>query len=117
MAIYIGDTKVKTLSIYSNSGVAEEVTYTFNTVSDMKNSVLAFAANSTHQAETCMKLVDQMHFKSDEPSEAIKDDKNTKAFVFYLESLKHLMNIISKNEADLIIHNQEIINRRIKSNT
>lgn len=45
-------------------------------VSDMKNEIYAFAANSTNQAEYCIKLVGQMHFKSDEasmPVEAAND--------------------------------------------
>ena len=33
-------------------------------VSDMKSSVVQFAANSTNQAEACLKLVTQMNFKS-----------------------------------------------------
>lgn len=37
-------------------------------VSDMKNAVLAFAANSTNQADYCIKLVNQMKFKSEEQS-------------------------------------------------
>lgn len=37
-------------------------------VSDMHNDILAFAANSTNQAEYCMKLVGKMKFKSEEPS-------------------------------------------------
>lgn len=50
-------------------------------VSDMRNAVLGFAANSTHQAEYCIKLVNKMRFKSDEISEAMnsKDDR----IVFY----------------------------------
>jgi hypothetical protein len=43
-------------------------------VSDMKNAVLAFAANSTNQAEYCIKLVSKMHFKSEEPSVAVQND-------------------------------------------
>lgn len=42
-------------------------------VSDMKNAIMAFAANSSHQADYCLKLVTKMHFQSDEPSE--NDDK------------------------------------------
>ena len=38
-------------------------------VSDMYNAILAFAAGSTNNADYCIKLVEQMHFKSDEPSE------------------------------------------------
>lgn len=37
-------------------------------VSDMRNAILAFAANSTNQSEYCIKLVNKMKFKSDEPS-------------------------------------------------
>ena len=43
-------------------------------VSDMKNAVLAFAANSTNQADYCLKLVNKMHFKSEEPSVAVQND-------------------------------------------
>lgn len=42
-------------------------------VSDMYNAVLGFAANSTNQAEYCIKLVGKMHFKSDDISDAISD--------------------------------------------
>ena len=37
-------------------------------VTDMRNAVYAFAANSTNQADYCLKLVSQMKFKSEEPS-------------------------------------------------
>lgn len=37
-------------------------------VSDMKNAIFAFAANSTNQAEYCIKLVNKIHFKSEEQS-------------------------------------------------
>ena len=50
-------------------------------LSDMKNQIYAFAAHSTNQSEYCVKLVKQMHFKSDEASSPI----NTKLddIVFY----------------------------------
>lgn len=41
-------------------------------VSDMRNAILAFAANSTNKADYCIKLVNKMHFKSDEPSTNIE---------------------------------------------
>lgn len=50
-------------------------------VSDMKNAVLAFAANSTNQAEYCIKLVGDMHFKSENPSDNVIDDDS--ALIFY----------------------------------
>lgn len=37
-------------------------------VSDMKPAILSFAASSTHQADYCIKLVNKMQFKSEEPS-------------------------------------------------
>lgn len=37
-------------------------------VSDMYTAVLAFATNSTHQADYCIKLVNKMKFKSEEAS-------------------------------------------------
>jgi hypothetical protein len=50
-------------------------------VSDMRNAVIAFAANSTNQAEYCIKLVNKMHFKSEEPSLPVENDDSL--IVFY----------------------------------
>lgn len=50
-------------------------------ISDMKNEIIAFAANSTNQADYCLKLVDKMHFKSDEASGFVDSDKED--IVFY----------------------------------
>lgn len=50
-------------------------------VSDMKNSVVAFAAGSTHQADACIKLVNKMRFKSDEPSDVAESDDDI--LIFY----------------------------------
>lgn len=50
-------------------------------VSDMRNSVYAFAANSTNQSDYCLKLVNQMKFKSEEPSSGTDDDEAP--IVFY----------------------------------
>ena len=50
-------------------------------LSDMKNEIYAFAANSTNQAEYCIKLVGQMHFKSEEPSVPVDSDE--KSIIFY----------------------------------
>ena len=43
-------------------------------VSDMKNAVLAFGAQSTNQSDYCIKLVNKMKFKSEEPSLAMKSE-------------------------------------------
>lgn len=50
-------------------------------VTDMSNTIFAFAANSTNQAEYCLKLVNKMHFKSEEPSEPDTDEDAS--LVFY----------------------------------
>lgn len=39
-------------------------------VSDMRNAILTFAANSTHQSEYCVKLINKMKFKSADSSES-----------------------------------------------
>ena len=50
-------------------------------VTDMRNAVLAFAANSTHQADYCIKLVNKMTFCSDEPSVNLENEYET--IIFY----------------------------------
>ena len=50
-------------------------------VIDMRNAVLAFAASSTHQSEYCIKAVNKMKFKSEEPSENEVDEEAQ--LVFY----------------------------------
>lgn len=59
-----------------NSGLKYDVT-------DLRPRIMAFANNSSHQADYCIKMVNKMIFKSDENSEA--DDKNYKSddLVFY----------------------------------
>lgn len=43
-----------------NSGLTYDVT-------DMRNDILSFAINSTHQADYCIKMVNKMKYKSEEP--------------------------------------------------
>ena len=50
-------------------------------VTDMRNAVLAFAANSTNQSNYCIKLVNRMQFKSLEASEPVRNDDGK--LVFY----------------------------------
>lgn len=42
-------------------------------VTDLRNEVLIFAASSSNQAEYCIKLVNKMHFKSEEGAETVKN--------------------------------------------
>lgn len=50
-------------------------------VTDMRNAVLAFAANSTNQADYCIKLVNKMSFKSAENAPSAPNDEAD--LVFY----------------------------------
>lgn len=56
----------KTLEDAYNSEMKYDVT-------DMRNAILAFAASSSHQSDYCIKLVNKMHFKSDEASVSVED--------------------------------------------
>lgn len=40
-------------------------------VTDMYNYILSFGAKSTHQADNCLKMISQMHFKSEMPVDPI----------------------------------------------
>lgn len=50
-------------------------------VTDMQNAVFGFAAQSSNQADICLKLVSKMKFKSEQPSEAVNNDEEP--IVFY----------------------------------
>ena len=58
-------------------------------VSDMKNDVLAFAANSTNQAPYCIKLASKMKFKSEEISDG-KADENAPLIFYDIEVFPNL---------------------------
>lgn len=64
----------KSLEDAYNSGMKYDV-------SDMYGTILAFAASSTNNADYCIKLVEKMHFKSEEPMEAVQADD--KELVFF----------------------------------
>lgn len=57
------------------SGVVYDVT-------DMRPDILAFAANSSHQANTCIKIVNEMKFCSEEIGRSEKYEK-TSEIIFY----------------------------------
>ena len=50
-------------------------------VTDMRNAIFAFAANSTNQSDYCMKLVNKMKFKSAEPT--LNVDNDDAKIIFY----------------------------------
>lgn len=47
----------------------------------LRPAVLAFANNSTHQKDYCVKMVNQMHFESEDASDFVDSEKDT--IVFY----------------------------------
>ena len=65
-------------------------------VSDMRQQVLSFAANSTHKPGYCIKLVSEMKFKSDEPSENVE---STGDYIFFdVEVFPNLFVLVWKKE-------------------
>lgn len=77
---YHGATKPSVDYIYKLLEDAYESGMNYD-VSDMRNAILAFAANSTNQADYCIKLVNKMHFKSEEPS--VNIDSDHEELIFY----------------------------------
>ena len=67
-------------------------------VTDLRPKIMAFANNSTHQAEYCIKMVNKMKFKSDEDSEGeeryLSDD-----LIFYdVEVFSNLFVVVWKKQ-------------------
>lgn len=68
-------------------------------VTDMRNAILAFAANSTHQADYCIKLVNKMHFKSEDTSESVNND-DAKLVFYDIEVFPNLFLVNWKIEGE-----------------
>lgn len=68
-------------------------------VTDMRNAVYAFAAQSTNQSDYCLKLVGKMQFRSEEPSECI--DESEAPIIFYdVEVFPNLFLVCWMKDAD-----------------
>ena len=52
-------------------------------IDDMRNVILAFAANSTNQADACLKIVSKMHFKSKDDIERNALTGEEKPMIFF----------------------------------
>lgn len=72
-----------------NSGLHFDLT-------DMRPQILAFANNSTHQSEYCLKLVSQMKFKSEEISKPTNNYNSDKLVIFDVEVFPNLFLIVWK---------------------
>lgn len=69
-------------------------------VSDMRNLILAFAANSTNKSDYCIKLVNQMKFKSDETSENKVNNDDTPLIFYDVEVFPNLFLVNWKAEGE-----------------
>ena len=84
-------------------------------VTDLRPKVMAFANNSTHQSEYCIKMVNKMIFKSDEDSEAderyLSDD-----LIFYdVEVFPNLFVVVWKKASKEIVDLIHEINNKNKN--
>lgn len=69
-------------------------------VSDMKNAVYMLAASSSNQADTCLKIVSKMHFKSEEVNKT-SNESNTNSIVFFdIEIFPNLFLVMYKIAGD-----------------
>lgn len=77
-----------------NSGLIYDVT-------DLRQKIFTFAARSTHQADYCIRLVNQMKFKSENPSVASDADyKDSKLVFFDVEVFPNLFLVNWKIEGE-----------------
>lgn len=83
---------VKILDDAYNSGLKYDV-------SDMRNNILIFAAESTHNSDYCIQQLSKMKFKSEEPSDPVVSEK---PLVFYdVEVFPNLFVVVYKTEGDV----------------
>ena len=65
-------------------------------VTDLRPKVMAFANNSTHQSEYCIKMVNKMIFKSDEDSEAEERYLSDEIIFYDVEVFPNLFIVVWK---------------------
>lgn len=68
-------------------------------VTDMRNAIFAFAANSTNQSDYCIKLVNKMKFKSAEPTPNVDND-DAKIIFYDVEVFPNLFLVNWKIEGE-----------------
>jgi len=67
-------------------------------VTDLRPKILAFANNSSNQADYCIKLVNKMHFASEQPSESPEEYKNEELLFYDVEVFPNLFIVAWKAE-------------------
>lgn len=69
-------------------------------VSDMRNDIINFAANSSNQAGYCLKLTTKMKFKSDEPTDNSEKYTTDKLIFYDVEVFPNLFVVCWKMEGE-----------------
>jgi energy-coupling factor transporter ATP-binding protein EcfA2 len=69
-------------------------------IRDMRPTILAFAMNSTNQANYCVKVVSKMHFHSEEPSIAVASYPDDRLAFFDVEVFPNLFLVNWKYEGE-----------------
>ena len=69
-------------------------------VSDMIPRIMAFAAKSTNHSTYCLKMVNRMKFKSDEPSDPVESPKDDPIVFFDVEVFPNLLLINWKYQGE-----------------
>lgn len=72
-------------------------------VSDLYNSILIFAMNSTNQRDNCLKMVEEMKFKSEDPSHNTETRDKPIAF-FDIEIFPNLFLVCWKLDGEKEVH-------------
>ena len=67
-------------------------------VTDMAPDIQQFAMSSSHQAQICLKIVNKMKFKSDEPGDAVLDKRDGPLIFFDVEVFPNLFIICWKKD-------------------
>lgn len=71
-------------------------------VTDMRNDIQTFALQSTHQSDSCLRLVGKMQFRSEEPSENVETrlDANSPIVFFDVEIFPNLFIFVWKQQGE-----------------
>ena len=72
-------------------------------VTDARNSVTSFAMSSTNQSDRCLKMVQQMHFMSEDKAEVAEDGNGRIAF-YDVEVFPNLFVICYKFPGEEVVH-------------
>lgn len=72
-------------------------------VTDARNAVVSFAMSSTNQSERCLKMVQQMHFQSEDKME-IQEDGNGRVAFYDVEVFPNLFVICFKYPGEEAVH-------------